>query len=196
MAVGFNRTAVLLLFMAAASWQCSSAATYTVGDALGWTVPPIPTAYSGWASDKTFVVGDILVFNFVNERHDVTEVTKGSYNSCNGSNPISVETKSPARITLLSGGDHHFMCSFLSHCNDGQKLSITVRATSSSAPSPSPSLTAGLTTPPPSIATPPSDNIPSTLSPTTAPPPPSTATSLRTSTFSASILAVVVALLY
>ena len=46
--------------MAAASWQCSSAATYTVGDALGWTVPPISTVYSEWASDKTFVVGDIL----------------------------------------------------------------------------------------------------------------------------------------
>ncbi|XP_022946866.1 stellacyanin-like [Cucurbita moschata] len=187
---------LLLLLMAAASWQCSSAATYTVGNALGWTVPPISTVYSEWASDKTFVVGDILVFNFVNERHDVTEVTKGSYNSCNGSNPISVETKSPARITLASTGDHHFMCSFLSHCNDGQKLSITVRATSSSAPSPSPSLTAGLTAPPPSIATPPSDNVPSTLSPTTAPSPPSTATSLRASTFSTSILAVVVALVY
>lgn len=59
MAVGFHRMAVLLL-VAAALWRDSSAATYTVGDSLGWTVPPNANTYSDWASDKTFVVGDIL----------------------------------------------------------------------------------------------------------------------------------------
>ncbi|XP_038889652.1 blue copper protein-like [Benincasa hispida] len=345
MAVGFNRTVIFLLLVAAALWRCSSAATYTVGDSLGWTVPPNPTIYSDWASTKTFVVGDILVFNFASGRHDVTEVTKSASDSCNGSNPISVENNSPARITLTSAGDHHFICSFPGHCSNGQKLSITVRpATSSPAPqpsspspsavpvpasvptpslapepsssgrspSPSPSsspsspvpspapsrepmtyvvgdsfgwniptsptfydswaqgktfvvgdvlefnfviqrhnvakvtkdnftscngespisvspnppvriilsepgehfficafsghcslgqklavnVTAGATTPPSSIASPPSDIIPSTPSPTTAPPPPNAATSLRASAFSATLLAVAVALVY
>ncbi|CAK9326566.1 unnamed protein product [Citrullus colocynthis] len=341
MAVGFNRTAILLLLVAAALWRCSSAATYTVGDSLGWTVPPNPTTYSDWASTKTFVVGDILVFNFASGRHDVTEVTKSASDSCNGSNPISVENNSPARITLTSAGDHHFICTFPGHCSNGQKLSVTVRSTRSSpapqpsspspsavpvpvpalapepsstgqSPSPSPNstpsspvpspapsqepmtyivgdsagwnvptsstfydswargktfvvgdvlefnfpiqrhdvakvtkdnfascsgespisfssnppvritlsepgehffictisghcslgqklavnVTAGATTPPTSIASPPSDTIPSTPSPTTAPPPPNAATSLRASAFSATLLAVAVALLY
>lgn len=59
MAVGFNQMAVLLL-VAAALWRCSSAATHTVGESLGWTVPPNPTAYDDWASTQTFVLGDVL----------------------------------------------------------------------------------------------------------------------------------------
>lgn len=35
--------------------------TYTVGDNLGWVVPPGgPIAYETWARGKTFMVGDIL----------------------------------------------------------------------------------------------------------------------------------------
>ncbi|XP_022143157.1 blue copper protein-like [Momordica charantia] len=134
MAVRFNQMAVLLLLTAAALWQRSSAATYVVGDSLGWTVPPNPTSYSDWASTKTFVVGDVLVFNFASGRHDVAEVTRSGFDTCSGGNPISVENNSPARITLTSAGDHHFICNFPGHCNGGQKLSVTVRATASPAP--------------------------------------------------------------
>ncbi|KGN60711.2 hypothetical protein Csa_019338 [Cucumis sativus] len=133
-----NWTTILFLLVAAAFCRSSSAATYTVGDALGWTVPPNPTVYSDWASTKTFVVGDILVFNFASGRHDVTEVTKSASDSCNSTNPISVANNSPARITLTSAGDRHFICSFPGHCSNGQTLSITVTSTSSS-PAPQPS---------------------------------------------------------
>lgn len=35
--------------------------TYTVGDSIGWNVPPGgAVAYQTWASNKTFFVGDIL----------------------------------------------------------------------------------------------------------------------------------------
>ena len=33
---------------------------YTVGDSLGWRVPPNESYYSDWASTKTFFVGDKL----------------------------------------------------------------------------------------------------------------------------------------
>ncbi|KAA0063540.1 hypothetical protein IC582_011837 [Cucumis melo] len=159
MAVVFNRTAILLLLVAASFCRSSFAATYTVGDALGWTVPPNPTIYSDWASTKTFVVGDILVFNFASGRHDVTEVTKSASDSCNSTNPISVANNSPARITLTSAGDHHFICSFPGHCSNGQTLSITVRSTSSS-PAPQPSSRPS-PSPSPSLAPEPSSSTPS-----------------------------------
>ncbi|XP_022965828.1 blue copper protein-like [Cucurbita maxima] len=137
MAVGFNRMVVLLLVAAATLWRCSSAATYMVGDSLGWIDPPNANIYTDWASNKTFVVGDILVFNFATGRHDVTEVTKSAYDSCNGNNPISTESNSPVRITLTSAGNRHFICTIPGHCNNGQKLSVTVRATSAPTPQPS-----------------------------------------------------------
>ncbi|KAG6586384.1 hypothetical protein SDJN03_19117, partial [Cucurbita argyrosperma subsp. sororia] len=129
MAVGFNRMVVVLVVVATL-WRCSSAATYMVGDSLGWIDPPNANIYTDWGSNKSFVVGDILVFNFATGRHDVTEVTKSGYDSCNGNNPISTESNSPVRITLTSAGNRHFICTIPGHCNNGQKLSVTVRATS------------------------------------------------------------------
>lgn len=54
--------AVLVVIALAAMLQGSTAVTtYVVGDALGWTVPPGgPIAYSTWATNKTFTVGDTL----------------------------------------------------------------------------------------------------------------------------------------
>ncbi|KAI4380649.1 hypothetical protein MLD38_006816 [Melastoma candidum] len=131
--------------------------TYVVGDDLGWIVPPGgEIAYKTWAYDKTFLVGDKLVFNFENGTQDVVEVTKDSYDSCNTSAPISVETISPAVITLASAGEHFYTSSYSRHCALGQKLAINVTSTSTGeAPCPS------------SIAGPPSSNpSPSAQSPT------------------------------
>lgn len=165
----------VLLLVAAALWRCSSAATHTVGESLGWTVPPNPTAYDDWASTQTFVVGDVLVFNFATGRHDVAEVTKNASNSCSGSNPILVENNSPARITLTTVGDHHFICTFPDHCNNGQKLSITVRATSTS-PAPQPSSPSPSIVPTPSFAPEPSSSNRSPSSSPSSPPPSSAPT--------------------
>lgn len=33
---------------------------HVVGDSMGWTIPSNTSAYSNWASGKTFMVGDIL----------------------------------------------------------------------------------------------------------------------------------------
>lgn len=52
----------LAVIAVAALLQSSVAQTsHTVGDALGWTIPPNGASdYSNWATGKTFAVGDIL----------------------------------------------------------------------------------------------------------------------------------------
>ncbi|OWM65929.1 blue copper protein-like [Punica granatum] len=184
--------------------------TYTVGDGLGWNVPPGgAAAYQTWASNKTFMVGDVLVFNFVNGTHNVAEVTKAAYDSCNTSSTISLLTNSPVRVTLNTAGEHYFTCTFPRHCTLGQQLTITVSGSSTGAPSPSPttgaspppSSTGGApspsttTTPPPTPTTTPT---PTTPSPTSSdiPPSGSSATSLRVTGLSATVLSVALALLY
>lgn len=127
------------LVVAAMLHGSSAQTTHVVGDALGWLVPPGgEIAYRTWAAEKTFTVGDVLVFNFTQNSHDVAEVSKEAYDSCNTSNPISTSTTSPTNITLTSAGEHHFLCTFPSHCSLGQKLAINVSA-ASPAPTPQPS---------------------------------------------------------
>ena len=60
-----NLIAFALFLLAAVTLLHSTAeaapATYTVGDSMGWTVPPNSSvSYATWASGKTFKVGDIL----------------------------------------------------------------------------------------------------------------------------------------
>nr|XP_027066301.1 early nodulin-like protein 2 [Coffea arabica] len=101
--------------------------TYIVGDHLGWLVPPGgPIAYETWAYDKTFAVGDILVFNFANATQDVAEVTKSAYSGCDTSSPLRVISTSPARIILTSAGEHFYTSTYFTHCSLGQKLAINV----------------------------------------------------------------------
>ncbi|KAL3518914.1 hypothetical protein ACH5RR_021503 [Cinchona calisaya] len=127
--------------------------TYIVGDNLGWLVPPGGSiAYRTWATTKTFLVGDILVFNFTRGAHDVAVVTsKAAYDSCNTSATETPITTSPARITLTSPGEHFYICTFPQHCSLGQKLAISVTGLAATpTPIPSPVPTPAPTRPPPS----------------------------------------------
>ncbi|OIT26497.1 PREDICTED: blue copper protein-like [Nicotiana attenuata] len=143
-----------------------AAQTFIVGGNMGWNVPTTggPNAYQTWANGKSFKVGDTLVFNFVNGRHNVAMVNKAAYDSCNTTSPINTISTGPARITLTNSGENYYMCTFPSHCSLGQKLAINVTSTSAAAPTPSIAAT-------PSGSTVPS--VPSGDSPVTSPPPPS-----------------------
>ncbi|XP_009612880.1 blue copper protein-like [Nicotiana tomentosiformis] len=151
---------------AAAPSPTVAAQTYTVGGNMGWNVPTTggPNAYQTWANGKSFKVGDTLVFNFVNGRHNVAMVSKAAYDSCNTTSTINTINTGPARITLTNSGENYYMCTFPSHCSLGQKLAIKVTGTSAAAPTPSIAAT-------PSGSTVPS--APSGDSPVTSPPPPS-----------------------
>ncbi|XVF26576.1 hypothetical protein REPUB_Repub14bG0029600 [Reevesia pubescens] len=129
--------------------QCTTAQMmHVVGDDMGWSVPPNgATAYSTWATSKRFMVGDILVFNFTTNEHEVLQVPKASFDACSDDNPIkNMMTNGPANITLNSTGKNYYICTIGQHCQLSQKLAITVSATSGS-PLAAPSPTTTPTTP-------------------------------------------------
>ncbi|KAH7865190.1 hypothetical protein Vadar_003369 [Vaccinium darrowii] len=135
--------------------QCAAAQTmYVVGDSLGWTIPQNGEEASvSWASNKTFMVGDVLIFNFVtNEQvtkdsYDALQVTKDSYDACTETNPIgSTITTGQASIALTTAGDHYYICTYGRHCQLGQKLTITVFTSGTPGSAPPPTST---TAPPP-----------------------------------------------
>lgn len=175
----------------------SGGVNYTVGDINGWTIPANgASAYTTWASGKSFKVGDVLVFNFAFTTHNVEEVTKAKYDSCNSASPIATFSKPPVRITLNKTGTHYFICGFSGHCSAGQKLSINVGAKTIS-PATSPSPTAA--SPSPSADSPSSSSStvnPSSQSPNTAVSPPpqnSAAVSVRVAGLFLTVLSIAAA---
>ncbi|KAI3524444.1 hypothetical protein L1887_03099 [Cichorium endivia] len=186
---GMKLSMVIFMVMMIASMQMQSSMAQTrhvVGDALGWTIPPNgAAAYTTWASQQNFTVGDTLVFNFTTGMHNVAEVSQAAYGPCTTTNPISITTSGPATLTLAAPGTHYYICTVGTHCQIGQKLTINVGAAAAAPTTPPPAATP--TTPPPA-ATPtpaptPAPVSPPTTSPTPAPAP-STATPSPTPTSS------------
>nr|GEZ53084.1 hypothetical protein [Tanacetum cinerariifolium] len=142
---------VVVVFMVLASFQLPSTVAQTshvVGDSMGWTVPPTnlgATAYTSWATGKTFRVGDTLVFNFPTNVHNVLEVSQSAYQPCTLANPITTVINGPANITLTAG-NHYYICGVGPHCRLGQKVMVTVVGASGSTP---PAATSPATSPPP-----------------------------------------------
>ncbi|KAI3724970.1 hypothetical protein L1987_64739 [Smallanthus sonchifolius] len=154
-----SKLMIVVVVMAIASFRLPSTVAQTshvVGDTTGWTIPPGGNAtYITWASSQTFTVGDTLVFNFATNAHDVAEVREEAYGPCTTANPISTNNTGPAILTLTRPGNHYYICTFGTHCQAGQKLTITV-AESSTTPAP------------PGSTTPPSPPAPSSASSFTA----------------------------
>lgn len=74
----------------------------------------------------------ITVFNFTTDRHDVLQVEKSSFDGCNSQNAIgNAIMTGPANMILNSTGDHYYICTFGTHCLNGQKLAITVSSRTS-----------------------------------------------------------------
>ncbi|ESW07749.1 hypothetical protein PHAVU_010G155900 [Phaseolus vulgaris] len=150
-------SAVVPFLMSVQNTEAQS--VFVVGDATGWTTPQDSSTYQSWASDNTFAVGDILIFNFQTTQHNVVQVSEESYTSCTSSNPIgTVYNTGPVNVTLNRTGQHYYICSIGQHCTRGQKLAINVLA---SAVPPS------TATPPP--PPPPPMSLASTFSPSPIP---------------------------
>ncbi|MCD9641363.1 hypothetical protein HAX54_027528 [Datura stramonium] len=87
----------------------------------------------------------------------------------NGANAIgSAIMTGPANVTLDTAGDHYYICTFGTHCQNGQKLAITVSSSTGTSPG---------ANPPTSAAGGPSGSVPGG----SAPPPPSSSTTVLTS---------------
>ncbi|XP_019168019.1 PREDICTED: mavicyanin-like [Ipomoea nil] len=134
----------------------SMGAVYKVGDAAGWTTIG-NVDYKLWSATKTFQVGDVIVFSYNPQFHNVMQVTHPMYQTCNASSPIATHTTGNDSITIKTHGHHFFLCGVPGHCQSGQKLDINVLraadvsstpthspaalppSTASTAPAPSPS---------------------------------------------------------
>jgi plastocyanin len=150
--------AILVLAMAPGAL----AVNHVVGGTSLWTYAPANdlTYYDGtWAAGQTFTVGDTLQFEYASGQHDVEQLgTKTDYDACSGT---AVKTYSSGNDTvpLPTAGVYYFICSFLGHCTQGMKVSVTVGAAVAPA------------TPPTATPSPPASNTPPS---TSTPPPPAT----------------------
>ncbi|XP_023761343.1 umecyanin [Lactuca sativa] len=119
---------LLLMAMVVASmeFEGSTAREYFVGESKGWTVPQNPGFYVRWSLFHIFKINDVLVFNFTNGVYNVAEVTQEAYTNCDGQNPISLQTTSPARFTITNAANHYYICTIGQNCMHSQKLAIKV----------------------------------------------------------------------
>ncbi|RYR40899.1 hypothetical protein Ahy_A09g046644 [Arachis hypogaea] len=99
---------------------------HVVGGSEGWKIPSNDSGYQDWANNQKFSLGDILVFDFTMNQHNVVEVPKDSHDICSPENAINTTTNSPANFILNKEGQFYYICSFGTHCIQGQKLSIIV----------------------------------------------------------------------
>ncbi|XP_074577258.1 mavicyanin-like [Curcuma longa] len=138
----------LVAWLLAAGVGSSEGAVYKVGDSAGWTIMGSPN-YTAWASDKNFQVGDVILFTYNKNFHNVMEVSKTEYSSCNASStPIATYNSGNDSITIKSKGHHYFFCGIPGHCALGQRVDIKVSGPSSSAaPSISPTASSPLVSP-------------------------------------------------
>ncbi|XP_008801679.3 umecyanin-like [Phoenix dactylifera] len=120
---------ILLLQMAviAAFFAASLLATdHIVGDSI-WTIPPSNDFYSNWSQNKSFNVGDSLVFRFEMGLYNVVQVSKREFDSCSAENPFRTILTGPVTIDLKEEGILYFICSFGNYCLLGQKLFVSVQ---------------------------------------------------------------------
>lgn len=126
--------------------------------------------------------------------HNVEEVTKENFDSCNSVSPLATYRSPPVRVTLDKPGPHYYICGVPGHCSAGQKLAIDVTGTGTGT---------ATTTPPSSTATSPSFSItPSPPSPADAgegvvsPPPPQNSGAASLGLLSATVLSIAAAFFY
>ncbi|PON58819.1 Phytocyanin domain containing protein [Parasponia andersonii] len=150
-------TALLVLLLAAPAVR---GAQYTVGDTAGWNSG---VDYTAWTSDKTFTVGDTLVFNY-DTSHKVDEVNQNDYKSCSTSNVLKSHGGTTVTITLSTSGSVYFICPTPGHCDNGMKLQVDVKASSTPGGSP-PSTPSPPSGSPSTPGTPPATTTPSTNQP-------------------------------
>ncbi|KAL8126486.1 blue copper protein-like [Apium graveolens] len=108
---------------------------YTVGDSSGWT---LTGDYKTWATDKTFSVGDNLIFKY-GSGHTVDEVSSGDFSSCTVGNSISTDSSGSTTIPLKTAGPHYFICGVIGHCSGGMKLAVTAATATGAGATPTPS---------------------------------------------------------
>ncbi|KAK8698660.1 hypothetical protein V6N13_114771 [Hibiscus sabdariffa] len=150
--------------------QLAMSATHSVGGANGgWDTS---TDVETWVASQKFSVGDNLLFQYT-PNHNVLEVSKADYDSCQTSSPLKTYSDGNTLVPLTSPGKRYFTCGTLGHCSQGMKIEINTLATSPSIPpsaSPAPKTSPSpAKTPQSASGSPSSLHVPPTQSPETSP---------------------------
>ncbi|KAF9673921.1 hypothetical protein SADUNF_Sadunf10G0074100 [Salix dunnii] len=119
------KRAVALLTAMTFMLELIHAAVYKVGDSAGWTTSG-NIDYKQWSSTKTFQVGDVIIFEYNAQFHNVMRVTHAMYRTCNTSAPLATYTTGNDSITIQTRRHHFFFCGVPGHCQIGQKVDINV----------------------------------------------------------------------
>ncbi|KAK7359077.1 hypothetical protein VNO77_01023 [Canavalia gladiata] len=109
--------ALLLCFFVLHS-EIARAATYTVGDANGWTFNTV-----GWPKGKNFKAGDTLVFNYYPGAHNVVVVNKEGYDNCRTPKGAKVYESGKDQIKI-GRGQNYFICNYPGHCESAMKIAV------------------------------------------------------------------------
>nr|CAD1844955.1 unnamed protein product [Ananas comosus var. bracteatus] len=104
--------------------QTSEGTSYTVGGSAGWD---LSADFGSWLQNKTFYVGDALVFQY-SKYHTVNEVEKADYDACNATNALLTSSDGNTTVPLTAPGDRYFICGVITHCLGGMQLPVHVTA--------------------------------------------------------------------
>ncbi|KAL3833575.1 hypothetical protein ACJIZ3_008311 [Penstemon smallii] len=88
--------------------------------------------------DKTFFLGDRLVFNYGQGFHNVYRVNGTSFQQCATPSLSEALTTGNDVITLATPGRKWYLCGVGNHCASGMKLVITVSSAEAPALAPAP----------------------------------------------------------
>ncbi|CAG7907703.1 unnamed protein product [Brassica rapa] len=163
---------IILLVFASTLIGLAVATDHTIGGPSGWTVG---TNLGTWAAGQTFAVGDNLVFAYPSAFHDVVEVTKPEFDSCQAVKPLITFSNGNSIVPLTTPGKRYFICGMPGHCTQGMKLEVNVIPTANAAPTaPVPNSVPYINAPSPSSVLPiqPLNPVPA-LSPSSSTPLPS-----------------------
>ncbi|AES80889.1 plastocyanin-like domain protein [Medicago truncatula] len=160
--MALSRALFLFAFIATIFSTMAVAKDFVVGDEKGWTTL---FDYQTWTANKVFRLGDTLTFNYVGGKDNVVRVNGSDFKSCSVPLTAPVLTSGQDKIIITTYGRRWYISSVTDHCENGQKLFITVQPKQdgwSPVPSPSPSPSLDLVTPeaPPSNAPWPASSVP------------------------------------
>ncbi|KAL1220426.1 Uclacyanin 1 [Cardamine amara subsp. amara] len=145
---------IIILVLATTFIGLTVATDHTIGGPSGWTVG---ANIRTWAAAQTFAVGDNLVFSYPSAFHDVVEVTKPEYDSCQTIKPLITFANGNSIVPLTTPGKRYFICGMPGHCSQGMKLEVNVipTGTANAAPTtPLPNAVPSLNAPSPSSGLP------------------------------------------
>ncbi|XP_059290373.1 mavicyanin-like [Lycium ferocissimum] len=114
---------MVLLVVVMATLGSTMAVVYQVGDSVGWT---FNYNYEQWASSKNFQLGDVLVFNYNPQLHNVRQVNKTSFDSCTDHDPVASFYTGSDSLTLMTPGEYYFLCDIPGHCASGLKFHFKI----------------------------------------------------------------------